>query len=1137
MSGSANLGINITARDGASAEIKALQSTISGLTNTLKQLSAIGASANATSAAAIKRETDALKEKIGALEKELAAKIQSSAAGIKASQQEAEYINRDIDLINKKAQAAIRGANASATAQKAAAESAARYEAEQIERVMAAREKSVRAAMAANNARIFAEREAETIAAANAAKLTRAGPQAMVLTPASGFNKTAAELAGVKQSYLSAAESAKVFEEAGVSAAEHVLLAEVAAKAASGGGGGASNLLQRESRHVIGLFDSLARGQRGQAISSIGAAARDAGLGVGALGASMAGLVAVMGASAIIHGAESMGKWATETRAAASAAGMSLPAYSSLQGALSLMGLKADEADTTLRRLAINLGSAIADPASMAAQAFHNMGISQEQLIGTGGNTESALRLLADAYRMTADGANKSANMNELFGRGFEKIIPLLQNGSQGMEEFRARAQALGITLNEDTASNLEKTGQKADELSATIRGGAIKAFIAWGDEIRAVISIIEALGVGIGVVAGQIGGLAKMLGTLSMGAISSPFMSYPEYSKRMMERVHPPGAGSGAAGGGAMDRHDDAKMSVPPLTHGGSETVMEKMRHDAAQAAEEASKGAKSAQAARIAEGNAEIAVMQKTLATATLTAQQRAQIETELANKTTSMRNSALSASDAAGKRAAKQSYEDFASAEKLKIAEADKSASQIAAVYDEWLSAAEGRYKQHASVIAQIEKEKVQAVNTARLQEIKEGATSTEQNNRLSGLNAQLNQMQRGQYNFGGSAQTAGALRTQSSQALAEAALVKQAADQEITALMQVRDTATQGSATQKQASAEIMSVLLQSKSQEIELYKKAGEAAQQAADKAMEGFKKFFDSIGSGFETFTSSVLKSLISPQQEIIKAGLTSITKNMRGTEIQQAFGQLVNNMVSSLGKSLEDAIGGTIAKALSGGAADTIGSLLSQTFSKALGSVTGSVVGAAGSAVGGAAGNAAVSAAITAAATAETTGISTAITAATAANTAAITAGSATIVAAITASAATQDALLAANAVKPSVLGFSYAGGGVVPSAAGGMVLGDSRGGQLAVLHPREMVLPAHLSKGIQGMIAGSGGQNAGGPSQTNNLNVSSTFNSPRGRGGTGMSRAEFSQAMSLHSGAMLGEARNLMRSGWRPA
>ncbi len=49
---------------------------------------------------------------------------------------------------------------------------------------------------------------------------------------------------------------------------------------------------------------------------------------------------------------------------------------------------------------------------------------------------------------------------------------------------------------------------------------------------------------------------------------------------------------------------------------------------------------------------------------------------------------------------------------------------------------------------------------------------------------------------------------------------------------------------------------------------------------------------------------------------------------------------------------------------------------------------------------------------------------------------------------------------------------------GGIIPSAAGGMIAG---GGTLSILHPQEMVLPAPISRGMQGLIARG---NMGGPS-----------------------------------------------------
>ncbi|MGD9614236.1 MAG: hypothetical protein AB7H90_11415 [Alphaproteobacteria bacterium] len=59
------------------------------------------------------------------------------------------------------------------------------------------------------------------------------------------------------------------------------------------------------------------------------------------------------------------------------------------------------------------------------------------------------------------------------------------------------------------------------------------------------------------------------------------------------------------------------------------------------------------------------------------------------------------------------------------------------------------------------------------------------------------------------------------------------------------------------------------------------------------------------------------------------------------------------------------------------------------------------------------------------------------------------------------------------------SLLGglLAFAGGGVVPSAAGGWALPNFPGARPALLHAREMVLPAPISEGLQQMIAEGGG------------------------------------------------------------
>ena len=220
-------------------------------------------------------------------------------------------------------------------------------------------------------------------------------------------------------------------------------------------------LFQRESRHIVGLFDSLARGQTGQAISSIGAAARDAGMGVAGLATSMGGIIAVMASVGILRHAQEMGKWAEAAQAAATASGMTINQLTRFQGSLELMGLKGNSADAQIRHLAQSLSTALADPTSKAAEAFRNMGISQEELIATGGNTAKVLELIAEHFNQVSDDANKSANMTALAGRGWETLNPLLDKGKDGLKEYGDEADKTGRTLNDTTAKAVKEAAKQ----------------------------------------------------------------------------------------------------------------------------------------------------------------------------------------------------------------------------------------------------------------------------------------------------------------------------------------------------------------------------------------------------------------------------------------------------------------------------------------------------------------------------------------------------------------------------------------------------------------------------------------------------------------------------------------------------
>jgi hypothetical protein len=934
-----------------------------------------------------------------------------------------------------------------------------------------------------------------------------------------------------------------------------------ASRGRSGSGGGSSGAVFA-LREATVLGDELARGSRGAMISTLGTIARNAGVSMLALGSAVGVFGVALAAVHIAEKAEELGKWATQMKAAASATGMSLQAYSGLEGALRGLGLSGSEADASLRKISETLGAAIADPASKAAEAFHNMGISQEQLNATGGDTAQALHLISDAYARTADGANKTANMNEIAGRGFEKLVPLIQGGSGALDEMVEKARSLGVTLDEQGAAKLIKAGDAVRELGEVIRGQGIASMEAWSPVIIETVHDLEALIRIAGSALSIMGQVASFPGKViqaanDFGVSISNMLGRslpPEYRAKTQEGQNPDSATAVAPTG--------PKVAVPPLTTPRSavQTMRDNAEAAALAAGTSAQESKKPAAEVRMAEARAEIASMQQTLATVKMTEAEKAEATKDLQAKQLTLVNEMASAQDAAARkgagaanRAAKQSYEDFAANEKLKITEAQGDIGAITAIYNDWADKAATTYKQQANVILTIEREKTKALQEeakkqqeAQLKAIKDSHTQEQQSQQVAKLSAEAEVMSEGRMGKGQTGQQA----TTPAQYIAEAQAIESSFQQYKAQLQQVADAAQQGGEVQKSAQEAIISETISAKTQEIALYQKAAEAAEKAAEKMAAPFTKMFDSMGSQFESLTSTLLNDVISPQVDIIKQGLSSIKVNEGSTQIHQAFRKFALDLVDQGVKSIESAVSHTVASSIDssiqGGIGDLLGKTMSKLFQSAISSVVGNTVGqtagnavggavgsaagnAAGQAVGGAAGQAVGATAESAAIGANAATISGAIAAASATQVAALTTLGTTITGAIFSTAAVEESLMAATAVKPEALGFSYAGGGIVPSAAGGMVAGN--GATLARLHFQEMVLPAHLSNGIQTMI------NNGGAKSNASLNYSPTINTGgrTSRSGSGMTRSEFGQMMSTHGGAMMGEARNMVRNGFR--
>ncbi|QKC83279.1 hypothetical protein [Mesorhizobium sp. NZP2077] len=112
--------------------------------------------------------------------------------------------------------------------------------------------------------------------------------------------------------------------------------------------------------------------------------------------------------------------------------------------------------------------------ASKVKTGFDDLGISVKNSNGTLKSNEQLLIEVANAFQKLPDGARKSAIAIKLLGAEGAKLIPLLDQGAAGIEEFKARAAELGIVFTDDQIKAAVKFNDALNELKKAA-GGVLK--------------------------------------------------------------------------------------------------------------------------------------------------------------------------------------------------------------------------------------------------------------------------------------------------------------------------------------------------------------------------------------------------------------------------------------------------------------------------------------------------------------------------------------------------------------------------------------------------------------------------------------------------------------------------------------
>lgn len=150
--------------------------------------------------------------------------------------------------------------------------------------------------------------------------------------------------------------------------------------------------------------------------------------------------------------------------------GESTESVSELRYAFDLNDASMEEMATLMKSLA-NKAQDAARGAGQASAAYKAMGISVTDTNGEMKTSRQLLEEVADKIASYRDGAAKAALVQDALGAGWVRMIPLLNQGSQGLREASEEAHKLGAIFDEELTKKSDALNDDLTRLKAAVEG------------------------------------------------------------------------------------------------------------------------------------------------------------------------------------------------------------------------------------------------------------------------------------------------------------------------------------------------------------------------------------------------------------------------------------------------------------------------------------------------------------------------------------------------------------------------------------------------------------------------------------------------------------------------------------------
>lgn len=193
-------------------------------------------------------------------------------------------------------------------------------------------------------------------------------------------------------------------------------------------------------------------------VAAIGAFAAVATAGVAA------GIALEKAMGSAINRFDDMGK-------AAQKVGVSVEALSRLEYAAKLSDVSLEQLTGGLQRLSKGMADVASGSTGPAASAFEALGISVTNAAGQLRDSDVVFAEVADRFARMEDGSTKTALAIGIFGKAGANLIPLLNEGKDGLAALADESDRFGQTISQSAAANAEDFNDNLTRVQAGMQG------------------------------------------------------------------------------------------------------------------------------------------------------------------------------------------------------------------------------------------------------------------------------------------------------------------------------------------------------------------------------------------------------------------------------------------------------------------------------------------------------------------------------------------------------------------------------------------------------------------------------------------------------------------------------------------